>query len=116
MSQPFQSLKKRRGRDDIRDACKVCVRPFTPIAKPKGKNKSWAYTNFTTKVKNQFQFHQWHEVSTVNFVLFQSDEFLEIFFYDEKKGGRGFTTGYFLPKQVSSFSDAPIKIGNLRTS
>lgn len=26
---------------------------------------------------------------------------MEIFFYDEKKGGRGFTTGYKMPKQIA---------------
>ena len=36
------------------------------------------------------------------FSCFQSpDEDLEIFFYDEKKGGRGFTTGYYMPKQIA---------------
>ena len=31
----------------------------------------------------------------------QNDEYLEIYFYDEKKGGRGFTTGYKMPKQIA---------------
>ena len=39
------------------------------------------------------------------FSCFQSpDEDLEIFFYDEKKGGRGFTTGYYMPKQIAENS------------
>ena len=31
----------------------------------------------------------------------QNDEYLEIYFYDEMKGGRGFNTGYKMPKQIA---------------
>jgi len=75
----FEGLRKRRARADINRIFKVCVRPFTPVAKPIGKNKSWAYSNTTRS----------------------NDEYLEIYFYDEKKGGRGFTTGYKMPKQIA---------------
>ena len=41
----FKGLKKRIGRNNVESSFRLCVRPFTPIEKPIGKYKSWAYSN-----------------------------------------------------------------------
>ena len=66
----FEGLRKRRARADINSIFKVCVRPFTPVAKPIGKNKSWAYSNTTRSVGKLLTYHH----STQSYQLETSKE------------------------------------------